>query len=100
MARNYQQHGAVLTYTNAGDDIAAGDVVAMADTAGVALVDIPTGESGSVAVEGVFRAPKATGTAWPQGARLDWDASAGAFGVGVTPAAGDVLGCAIAAEPA
>src|SRR5690554_3051178 len=97
MARSYTQPGAVLTHPNAGEsDIAVGDVVVMADTVGVALVDIPVDESGSVAIEGTFRLPKATGTAWEQGARLDWDASAGAFTIG----GGGVAGCAIAAEPA
>lgn len=101
MGRSYQQPGGVLTYANAGvSDIKADDVVAMADTAGVALVDIPAGGSGSVATEGVFVLPKVAGTAWAQGARLDWDTSAGAFGVGITPAAGDVIGCAIAASAA
>lgn len=101
MARSYKQPGDVLTYVNSsGNDIAVDDIVVMTDSVAVALVDIPDGGSGSVAVEGVFSAPKAAGTAWTQGARLDWDASAGAFGVGITPAEGDVLGCAIAAEAA
>lgn len=101
MARNYKQEGAVLSYTaGEGEDYSAGDVIVLGDTVVIALVDIAEGETGSVATEGVFSVPKASGTAWSIGQKLDWDASANAFTVGATPAAGDVIGCAIAAADA
>lgn len=97
MARNYQQPGAIIDYANGeAADYSAGDVVVMGDTVGIALVDIPKNSTGSVAIEGTFTVPKASGTAWGQGDRLDWDASASAFEKGATPASGDVIGCAIA----
>lgn len=99
---DYRQEGKVLEFSNGtGSDIAAGDVVVMGDTVGIALADIADGESGSVLVEGVVaNQPKTTGTAWSQGAVLDWDASAGEFTDGATPATGDVIGCGIAAADA
>lgn len=100
MGSKYTQKGDVLTYVNGGSDISVNDVVVMADTVGIALVDIPGGGEGSVAISGVFEVPKVAGTAWGQGAVVDWDASASAFGIGITPAAGDVSGCGIAAAAA
>lgn len=101
MARNYTQPGNVLSYTaGVGEQYSAGDVVVMGDTVGIALVDIGEGETGSVAIEGVFEVPKVSGTAWSVGQKIDWDASASAFTVGATPAEGDVIGCAIVAAPA
>lgn len=98
MARTFKQPGAVLTHSNAsGSAIDEGDVVVMGDIVGIALVDIADGEDGAVSIEGVHEVPKASGTAWVQGDSLDWDASAGAFEKGATPAAGDVLLAGIAA---
>lgn len=101
MARTYKQPGEVLEHANAsGSAISAGDVVVMGDIVGIALVDIPDGESGSVAIEGVFTVAKVAGTAWAQGDKIDWDASAGAFDLGVTPASGDVTLAGVAAVAA
>src|SRR5690554_6265851 len=98
MGRTYQQQGAVLDYTNGtGSDISADDVVAVGDCIGIALVDIADGETGAVAIDGMFQVTKVAGTAWTQGAKLDWDASAEAFDVDITAAAGDVEDCGIAA---
>lgn len=99
MARTYRQPGLKLTHVAAGN-ISAGDVVVIGDTVGIAEVDIATGGAGVISIEGVHAVPKAAGTAWSQGDRLDWDASAGAFTKGATWASGDVLGCAIAAADA
>lgn len=89
--------GKVIQYANTGAAISAGDVVVTGDTVGIALVDIAaTTGIGSVAIEGVFTVPKTTGTAWVQGDAIDWDASAGEFHKGVTPAAGDVASAGIA----
>lgn len=99
MGKTFRQPGAVLNHT-AGADIDAGDVVVLGDTVGIALVDIANGEDGAVSIEGVHEVPKVAGTAWDQGDSLDWDASEDAFGKGITPASGDVIGAAIAAADA
>lgn len=101
MGSKYTQKGDVLTYENgSGSDISANDIVVMGDTVGIALVDIADGEEGSVAIAGVYEVAKAAGTAWSQGDVVDWDASAEAFDIGITPATGDVSGCGIAAAGA
>jgi predicted RecA/RadA family phage recombinase len=99
MGTKFRQKGDVLDHV-AGGAIAADDVVVMGDTIGIAEVDLATGETGAVAVEGVFEVPKTAGTAWAQGDSIDWDASAGEFHKGITPAAGDVAACGIAAKAA
>ncbi|MCK9494149.1 MAG: DUF2190 family protein [Dehalococcoidia bacterium] len=106
MARTYQQPGLILTYTNAGGTaINAGDVVVAEDIVGIATVNIAAnGGVGTISIEGVHEVRKINGAAWSIGEKLDWDASAassaGAFGVGVAQADGDVIGCAIAARAA
>lgn len=101
MGRSYNQPGAVLEHTNSsGSAISADDVVVMGDTVGIALTDIPDGASGPVAIEGVFTVAKVAGTAWPQGGKLDWDASASAFGSKIAAAVGDLQSCAVAAAAA
>jgi len=98
MANNFVQRGSVVTWTNStGNNVAAGSVVKMVHTLGVALVDIPNGASGSVAIEGVFEAPKVSAAVFSVGEKLIWDVSAGAFDdSAATPASGDVTGAAIA----
>lgn len=99
MAKNYVQPGKVLEHT-AGAAISSGDVVEMGNIVGVALGDMASGDVGSVQVDGVFTLAKTSGTAWSQGDALDWDTSAGEFTKGLTPATGDISGCAIAAADA
>ena len=99
MTTKYQQEGGVITYANSGSAIAAGDVVVMGHTIGIALTDIAaTTGSGAVAVEGVFSGvPKVTAAVFTQGEKLIWDVSAGKFDdSAATPATGDVTGAAIA----
>ena len=81
MTTKYQQEGGVITYANSGSAIAAGDVVVMGHTIGIALTDIAaTTGSGAVAVEGVFSGvPKVTAAVFTQGEKLIWDVSAGKF---------------------
>lgn len=101
MTTKFKQPGDVLDYTNAGSAIAAGTPIVMGNIIGVALVDIATGETGSVGICGVYTLPKVTGSAWTIGSKLLWDASAGKFDVGTaTPATGDVSNCCVAAAPA
>ena len=103
MAKNYQQLGAIANYTNStGAAIASGQVVVVGQTLGVALVGIAIGATGSVALEGVFDAPKVSGAVIAQGESLTWDVSAGAFDDNAAIAAtSDVTGpCAVAFEAA
>jgi predicted RecA/RadA family phage recombinase len=99
MASSYQQEGSVITYSNAGSAIAAGDVVVMGHTIGIALSAIAaTTGTGPVAIEGVFSGiPKVSAAVFAQGEKLIWDVSAGKFDdSAATPATGDVTGAAIA----
>lgn len=94
MSTNYKQEGDVIQYT-ASSDITAGSVIKAGGVLGVALVDIASGSTGSVRVEGVFSVPKVSGAVIAQGESLTWDVSAGAFDDNAaTPASGDVTGAA------
>ena len=100
MATNYIGEGKVLDFT-AGGAVAVGAVVAMGDIVGIALVAAAaSGDVIAVAIEGVFTVAKTTGTAWAQGAAIDWDSGSSEFHDGVTPASGDVVSCGIAAVAA
>lgn len=84
MANNFIQPGHVMDYTNIGTtDIASGGVVAFADGIGVAQVNIPVGETGSVSTTGVWELPKAVGETLTQGEVATWtiDKVAGTGGV-------------------
>lgn len=100
MANNSTTPGNVLDYLNAGSPISSEDVVVIGNLAGVAAVDIPTGDVGSVRVSGGHRVAKVAGVAWAQGDYLDYDASAGGFSKGITAASGDCTLCAFAAKAA
>lgn len=104
MARTYRQKGDTLKWANLGAAKAAGDVVVMGDTVGVAETDIAAVGSageGSVMIVGVHLLAKKAGVAWVQGDQLDWDASSSAFAkTGQGTYTGDVTKCAIAAAPA
>ena len=68
--KNFVQNGKVLTYPNAtGAAIKSGDLVIVGSFAGVAVTDIPDGESGSLKLEGVYSIAKANG-AVTQGQKL------------------------------
>lgn len=98
MATNYVSDGNVIQWTNGtGSDVSSGALVVAGHTLGVALVDIANGASGSVAVEGVFTAPKVSAAVFVQGEKLIYDVSAGAFDdSAATPASGDITGGAVA----
>ncbi|KAA2285436.1 DUF2190 family protein [Arenimonas fontis] len=103
MARNYESDGNVIQWTNdTGSAVASGQVVKVGNLIGVALVALANGETGSVAVEGVFSGvPKVSGAVFAQGEKLVFDVSAngglGAFDdSAATPATGDVTGGAVA----
>lgn len=101
MARNYESDGNVIQWTNnTGGIVASGRVVKIGNALGVALVTLAIGETGSVAVEGVFNGvPKVSAAVFVQGEKLIFDVSAGQgeFDDSLAlPAAGDVTGGAIA----
>lgn len=92
----------VLPYTNTtGVAIVAGQLLKLLHTMAVALVDIPIAGIGSVAVGGVCSGvPKVSAAVFVQGEKLLYDLSALAFDdSAATPAAGDVMGAAIAWLP-
>lgn len=106
MARNYESDGNVIQWTNGtGSAVASGQVVKVGNLIGVALVALAIGETGSVAVEGVFSGvPKVSAAVFAQGEKLVFDVSAngglGAFDdSAATPATGDVTGGAVAWAP-
>lgn len=100
MATNYVNEGCVITYSNTGSAISAGDVVVVGEQIGVALVDIAaTTGTGSVALEGVYDLPKVDAAVITQGESVIWDVSAGKFDDNAaTPATGDVSKCCVAME--
>jgi predicted RecA/RadA family phage recombinase len=102
MAKNYESDGKVIQWTNdTAAAVASGQLVKVGiSMLGIALVAIAIGETGSVAVEGVFTdVPKVSAAVFVQGEKLLWDVSAAAFDdSAATPATGDVMGGAIAWE--
>jgi predicted RecA/RadA family phage recombinase len=103
MASNYIQPGEVIDWTNGtGSAVSSGDVVAIGQILGVALVDIANAATGSVQIKGVFEVPKVSGAVIAAGESLTWDVSAGAFDDNAaTTALGDITGaCAVAVEAA
>lgn len=102
MANTKYSDGGVIQWANPSTAVASGAVVVMGQTLGVALVDIANGATGSVAIDGVYTAPKVSAAVIAQGESLTWDVSAGAFDDNAaTPATGDITGpTAVAFEAA
>ncbi len=76
MAHNYRQRGDILQYTNTGSSaVSSEELVVVGVLAGVALSDIPAGETGSVQISGVFSLPKKAEDAPTQGQALYWNAT-------------------------
>ena len=99
MAKNYRAEGRrSINYVNTtGAAIASGDVVAMGEILGVALVDIPIAGEGAVGF-GVFDVAKADAADITQGQSVLWDSSAGDFDDNAAiPASGDIGGAACVA---
>jgi predicted RecA/RadA family phage recombinase len=102
MANNYVNSGETINYVNSsGSAILSGAVVIVGNLIGIALVDIANGESGVVALDGVFTVPKVSAAVIGQGESVIFDLSALAFDDNAaTPATGDVSGCCIAVDGA
>ena len=94
MATNFVQAGDVINWTNGtGSAVVAGQVVAIGQTLGVALVNIAAAAAGSVSIRGVYTVPKVTAAVIAAGESLVWDVSAAKFDDNVaTPATGDISG--------
>lgn len=94
MTTKAYQTGDVIDWVNgSGGDVTANSVVKMGNILGVALADIASGATGSVAVSGVFTVPKVTAAVIAQGDSLTWDVSVSKFDDNAaTPASGDVTG--------
>lgn len=99
--KNSIQKGDYIEWSNGtGSDVASGDVVPLQHCVGVAVTDIADGESGTLAIEGVFEVPKVPAAVFAAGEKLIYDDSAAQFDdSSATPAAGDLTGAAIAVEP-
>ncbi|HET7655751.1 MAG TPA: DUF2190 family protein [Luteimonas sp.] len=97
--KNQVDNGSTVNYTNgSGSTIAAGAVVAMSHCLGIAIADIPDGETGAVKITGKFTVPKVSAAVFAVGEKLVWDSSAGAFDDSAAVAAsGDITGGAVAA---
>jgi predicted RecA/RadA family phage recombinase len=76
MSAVFVQDDEMIDYTPTAD-VAAGAVVVQNDLVGVALRPIPANTLGSLAVEGVFDVPKATGagSGITAGTKVYWDAT-------------------------
>jgi len=68
------QRGEILNYP-ASADIQYGAVVALSTRIGIAREEIASGDTGSVAVTGVWELPAVSGTAFTVGEALYWDAT-------------------------
>lgn len=101
MAANKKSDGQVIKWTNGGTAKVSGQAVVIGQSIGVCLTDIGNGETGSVAMDGVWDLPKVSAAVIAQGDSVIWDASAAAFDDNLaTPASGDVSNCCIAWEAA
>ncbi|WP_299589584.1 DUF2190 family protein [uncultured Microbulbifer sp.] len=103
MATNFVQDGRMLNVTNSTSaDITSGQVVPVGAVLGVAMDDIAVGETGVLAIEGVFTVPKVSAAEINQGESLTWVTASSAFDSNAaTAATGDITGAtAFAAEAA
>jgi len=99
MSTNQVSKGKTLDYTNSGADIAVNSVVIVGSLVGVAAVDIATGETGTLDIEGVFNLPKVDGADITQGDTVNYDVSVSKFDDNAAvAAAGDITGSCIAME--
>jgi len=99
MANNYVSEGEVVQHTAAAA-LTAGVPFVLGKLLAVPLVDLAIGETGSVAIGGVYDLPKVSAAVIAQGDTVNFDVSAGAIDDNLaTPATGDhSVGC-IAIEP-
>jgi len=94
MATNFVKNGTTTEFV-ASTAVTSGAVVVIGSIFGLSLDDVASGETGVAQIVGVWEVPKVTGTAITKGASLDYDVSTKKFAVLATPAAGDLVGCAV-----
>lgn len=95
--KNFVQPGHVIEVPAAASAVESGQVVVVGSHLAIANNDAGVGEPFNATLNGVFVVPKAAGAAWTLGLPLMWDASAGAFAVVGTAAAGDVTAAGVTA---
>lgn len=96
--KNYVQPGNVIEHTAAAA-ITTGVPITIGALLAVPVKSAAIGEDVAVQIEGAFRLPKASATAFAQGAKLMWDVSGGHFSTALA-ATGDLVNCAVAIAPA
>lgn len=76
MIATFVQNGKTVDFV-AAVDVAAGDVVVVGELVGIAQSAVKAGETGAMAVTGVYDLPKAVGagTALVAGTKVNWDAT-------------------------
>lgn len=74
--KNFVQPGNIMDYQNSGSPILSGSVVVLGSRIGIAIVDIPTSSSGSVALKGAVELPAVNNAAFSQGDDLYWSGTA------------------------
>lgn len=70
---NYIKPGRTMTFTAPGGGVVSGTAYMIGSLLVVAAATVAAGLPFEGMVEGVFTLPKATGTAWTEGALLYWD---------------------------
>lgn len=94
---DYVQKGDVLDYTP-GSAVAAGEVVVIGSLVAVAPRPIAANALGSLAVEGVFALPCATGATGAQGSAISWYATSGIAHASTGTAAGKLAKARVATD--
>lgn len=70
------RNGSVIEYSNSGSStIHYGDIVVVSSIVGVAVTDIPAGDSGNLSIVGVYEFPADNTVAFSAGDKLYWDAT-------------------------
>lgn len=71
--KNFVQVGDTLTFTAPAGGVVSGDAYLIGALLVVAVASADAGEPFEGKVSGVFTLPKATGSAWTEGAKLYWN---------------------------
>ena len=74
--QNYLKSGDVLTFTAPSGGVISGGAYLIGSLLVVAATTVAQGLPFEGVTEGVFKLPKAAGTAWTEGAMLYWDSAA------------------------
>ena len=94
---SYVANGDLLDYTPSSA-VAAGEVVVLGAMVAVAPRPIAANALGSVAVEGVFEMPCASGATGAQGSAINWYATSGVAHASTGAAAGKLAKARVAAD--